>query len=84
MYWSYPLEEPPAFVHAYVGGLPSDVSFLKPIEGCIRGMRVGDHVFSLTEQTTALDNDTCMLLYQMFIELSLLCLFHLFIKVLFK
>lgn len=44
-----PLEQPDPAVHVYVGGVPVNMSIYPTIEGCIRGLKIGDTVFNLQE-----------------------------------
>ncbi|BFY99571.1 hypothetical protein BsWGS_02611 [Bradybaena similaris] len=46
------------FVHAYVGGVEEGTNSIAQLQGCIRGMRIGNNIFNLTDATIALDNNT--------------------------
>ncbi|XP_060552945.1 axotactin-like isoform X2 [Ruditapes philippinarum] len=51
-----PAEQPPEGIHVYVGGVPGDMSTYPTINGCIRGLKIGETMFELQE--AALKNIT--------------------------
>lgn len=42
-----PSQEPEPIVHVYVGGVPRNMSQYPTINGCIRGLKIGEKVFEL-------------------------------------
>lgn len=44
-----PKEQPDSGVQVYVGGVPGDMSTYPTLNGCIRGLKIGDTVFDLQE-----------------------------------
>jgi hypothetical protein len=44
-----PVEQPPEGIHVYVGGVPGDMSTYPTINGCIRGLKIGETIFELQE-----------------------------------
>lgn len=51
------------FVHAYVGGVVEGSNSIAQLLGCMRGIRIGNNIFKLTDATIALDNNTCRFVF---------------------